>query len=67
MAGSSPVLHRGRDVVPYQPTQLSTPHETRSQQELLSEPLHAGNLKAYLDGICLVDVQSVLSRHFLEN
>jgi hypothetical protein len=34
---------------------------------LLSEPLHAGNLKAYLDGICLVDVQSVLSRHFLEN
>lgn len=67
MAGSSPVLHRGGDVVPYQPTQSSTPHETRSQRELLSEPLHAGNLKAYLDGISLVDVQSVLSRHFLEN
>jgi hypothetical protein len=27
----------------------------------------AGNLKAYLDGISLVDVQSVLSRHFLQN
>ena len=67
MAGSSPVLHRGGDVVPYQPTQSSTPHETRSQRELLSEPLHAGNLKAYLDGISLVDVESVLSRHFLEN
>lgn len=49
------------------PTQSSTPHETRSQRQLLSEPLHAGNLKAYLDGITLVDLQSVLSRHFLEN
>ena len=39
---------------------------TRSQRQLLSEPLHAGNLKAYLDGISLVDVQAVLSRHFLQ-
>lgn len=67
MAGSSPVQHRGGDVVPYQPTQSSTPHDTRSQRELLSEPLRAGNLKSYLDGISLVDVQSVLSRHFLQN
>jgi hypothetical protein len=66
MAGSSSQNH-GRDVVPYQPTQPSTPRETRSQRQLLSEPLHAGNLKAYLDGISLVDVQSVLSRHFLQN
>jgi hypothetical protein len=39
----------------------------RSQRQLLSETLHAGNLKAHLDGISLVDVQSVLSRHFLQN
>jgi hypothetical protein len=66
MAGSSS-QHQGRDVVPYQPTQPSTPRITRSQRQLLSEPLHAGNLEAYLDGISLVDVQSVLSRHFLQN
>jgi hypothetical protein len=66
MAGSSS-QHQGRDVVPYQPTQPSTPRVTRSQRQLLSEPLHAGNLEAYLDGISLVDVQSVLSRHFLQN
>lgn len=55
------------DVVPFPSTQSSTPHLTRSQRQLLSEPLHAGNLKAYLDGISLVDVQVVLSRHFLQH
>ena len=55
------------DVVPFPSAQSSTPHLTRSQRKLLSEPLHAGNLKAYLDGISLVDVQAVLSRHFLQH
>lgn len=55
-----------RDVVPLPSAQSSTPHLTRSQRQLLSEPLHAGNLKAYLNGISLVDVQAVLSRHFLQ-
>jgi hypothetical protein len=64
MAGSSPVQHQGGDVVPFQPTQASNPYATRSQRQLLDEP---GNLNAYLDGISLADVQSVLSCHFLEN
>jgi hypothetical protein len=66
MIGSSS-QHHGRDVVPYQPTQPLTPRKTHSQRQLLSEPLHAGNLKAYLEGISLVDVQSILSCHFLQN
>jgi hypothetical protein len=33
----------------------------------LAEPLHAGNLKAYLNGISLVNVQAVLSRHSLQH
>jgi hypothetical protein len=45
----------------------STPQLARSRRRLLSEPLHAGNLKAYLDGISLVDVQAVLSRRFLRH
>lgn len=55
------------DVLPFPSAQSSTPHLTRSQRQLLSEPLHAGNLKAYLDGISLVDAQAVLSRHFLQH
>jgi hypothetical protein len=55
------------DLVPSPSAQSSAPHLTRSQRHLLNEPLHAGNLKAYLDGISLVDVQAVLSRHFLQH
>jgi hypothetical protein len=33
----------------------------------LAETLHAGKLKAYLDGISLVEVQAVLFRHFLQH
>lgn len=55
------------DLVPFPSAQSSAPHLTRSQRHLLNEPLHAGNLKAYLDGISLVDVQAVLSRHFLQH
>lgn len=57
-----------QDILPFPSAQPSTPAPlTRSQRQLLSEPLHAGNLKAYLDGISLVDVQAVLSRHFLQH
>jgi hypothetical protein len=67
MSTPSPFPQCARDVIPFPSAQSSTPHITRSQQKLLSEPLHAGNLKAYLDGISLVDVQAILSRHFLQH
>jgi hypothetical protein len=43
----------------------STLQLARSRRRLLSELLYAGNLKAYLDSISLVDIQAVLSRRFL--
>jgi len=67
MSTPSSLSQYARDVVPFPSAQSSTTHLTRSQRQLLSEPLHAGNLKAYLDGISLVDVQAVLSRHFLQH
>ena len=67
MSTPSALSQYARDVVPFPSAQPSTPHLTRSQRRLLSEPLHAGNLKAYLDGISLTDVQAVLSRHFLQH
>lgn len=53
--------------LPHQETQLSTPHRTRLQRQLLAKPLHAGNLKAYIDSISLVDFEAVLSRYNLQN
>lgn len=67
MSAPSALSQYAGDVLPFPSAQSSTPHLTRSQRQLLSEPLHAGNLKAYLDGISLVDAQAVLSRHFLQH
>jgi len=64
-AGGSP--QQSGEVARYIPTQTSTPLRTRSQRQSLAEPLHAGNLQAYLESIPLDDVQSVLSRHFLKH
>jgi hypothetical protein len=67
MSASRDLSQYAGGVGPSPSAQSSTLHLTRSQQRLLAEPLHAGNLKAYLNGISLVDVQAVLSRHSLQH